>query len=484
MKPVSFARFRLYTLGSARPAGFPGELREIWENEAEDRMALLSRGDGEGGHLLVLARAATGRFGPEGAAQAFPAFAAARGAAQARLAATALAAPAAAAKVQQYRRRFDLLAPVVQVERQHPYFRRLLSAPHGGAARRILAEIGPWLAPTDPHFVREFQTAGHDQRLWEIYLWACLREAGYEVDQAEHPDFLLSRRGQARFSVEATTVAPSTDGVLADHPDPNTEEEMVAFLRDYMPMKFGGALTAKLNKRVGGKPYWDLPGAAGLPFLIAVADFHVAATRLEPGSMTYSQTGLPIYLYGVEYDAEKDAKGELVIGYRKRPGHAYKAKKIESGFFELEGAEHVAAVLFSNAGTISKFTRMGVVAGFGGADFRYFRKGFVFDPDPNAATGKPFFVEIDPATYGEDWGDELQVFHNPRAALPFDPDLLPDATHHHWEDGAIVSYERGEGRRRRVTSSVTHNLHITDTPEADAAIVAEIFGEGPGAKTS
>jgi hypothetical protein len=40
-------------------------------------------------------------------------------------------------------------------------------------------------------------------------------------------------------------------------------------------------------------------------------------------------------------------------------------KVIPSGFFDLPGPENVSAVLFSNSGTISKFNRMGVVAGFG-----------------------------------------------------------------------------------------------------------------------
>lgn len=38
------------------------------------------------------------------------------------------------------------------------------------------------------------------------------------------------------FTVEATTVSPSTKGVLADHPDPQTPEEMTAFLAEYPAM--------------------------------------------------------------------------------------------------------------------------------------------------------------------------------------------------------------------------------------------------------
>lgn len=251
-----------------------------------------------------------------------------------------------------------------------------------------------------------------------------------------------------------------------------------------MPMKFGGALTAKLDKRLGGRGYWALPETDGLPFLIAIADFHVAASRLEPGSMVYSQSALPIYLYGTEYDAEHDSAGALQIGYRKRIEHMFRAKKIESGFFDLPGAENVSAVLFSNAGTMSKFTRMGALAGFTTPDFRYFRKGFMVSLDPDAMDGREVGVDIQDPRYSEDWGDELQVFHNPGAARPFDPDLLPQASHHHWEDDRIVSIQSPF----TWLTSVTHNIHASDDPGAEAeqleALLARTDRAGTGASRS
>jgi len=448
VKPVSFARFRLYTLGMSRPAELKGRIVEIWEDEAEGELAVLAEARNGEVNALILVRDGRGRFTPAALAQSQPTLSAARGGLEAALAgATRPPAPSPTGGL-------DLLTPVAAAGQLHPYFENLRSDPHKAAARRVFAELGRWLAPTDRHFVREFQTAGFDQRLWETYLWACFRELGFDVGQPEHPDFVLRRRGNLLFSAEATTVGPSAGGVLAEHPDPQTQDEMAAFLRDYMPMKFGGTLTAKLDKRIKGKAYWELPATEGAPFVIAVADFHVAASRREPGSMVYSQSGLPIYLYGTEYSAEHDAKGELKIGYNQRQAHVYKAKKIESGFFDLPGADNVAAVLFSNAGTIAKFNRMGVVAGFAPPDMRYIRRGFAFDPDPDAALGMPFAVDVADPRYREDWCDELQVFHNPRAKLPLDPDLMPDATHHFWEDDVIVSYERAG----RVLTSITLTL--------------------------
>ena len=72
------------------------------------------------------------------------------------------------------------------------------------------------------------------------------REGGYDVAHGEAPDFRVSAPGVA-FAVEATTVAPSKDGVLSQHPNPKTAEEIAAFLADYMPIKYGNSLTNKLN---------------------------------------------------------------------------------------------------------------------------------------------------------------------------------------------------------------------------------------------
>lgn len=101
----------------------------------------------------------------------------------------------------------------------HPHFRLLTESPGRHPSRSVFKEIGPWLAPTDPHFVREFQFSQFDQRLWEMYLWATFRELRFDVSQPEAPDFLCKAPGAA-FSVEATTVGPSKSGVLADHPNP------------------------------------------------------------------------------------------------------------------------------------------------------------------------------------------------------------------------------------------------------------------------
>ncbi|MCC2602232.1 hypothetical protein [Sphingopyxis yananensis] len=361
----------------------------------------------------------------------------------------------------------DLLAvpPGTKPENLHPNFRMLLETPGRATARAVLKELGPWLAPSDPHFVKEFQCKQFDQRLWELYLWAVFRELGYDVTQPEAPDFHVSSpRGE--FTVEATTCAPSEAGVLADHPDPKTPAEMKAFLTDYMPMKFGSALTAKLNKKsASGESYWERGPGAGKPFTLAIADFHKPGGDGAVGSMTYTQEALWLYLYGHRIEWQF-IDGNLMTRSVKLNDHAYKTKTVETGFFDLEGAENISAVVFSNAGTLAKFDRMGVDAGFAPEDHRYFRIGFHLDPDPNAIVGIPFSEEIS-AENGERWSDELQVFHNPRAKFPLPLEAFAGATQHQFVDGQLISYSTGTP----VLSSQTVIMHLVDDEELMEAAI-------------
>ena len=354
----------------------------------------------------------------------------------------------------------------------HKYYLELRDRPARAPARMVFKAISPWLITSDPNLVKEFQESQFDQRLWEIYLWATFRDQGYDVEHRVAPDLIMTSPWYS-FSVEATTVATSTAGPLATHPDPRTPEEVDAFLADYMPMKFGGPLTSKLNKvDAQGRHYWQMPGTEGLPFVLAIADFHKEAAPEMPGSMCYSQGGLYSYLYGLRATAEL-INGQAVYRYELIAQHAYNGKVIPSGFYTLPGSENVSAVLFSNAATLAKFDRIGVRAGFAPDKHKYLRVGFVYDPDPNALIPIPFKVDVSDPAYDEYWGDEVQIFHNPRALRPLDAEAFPDATHYWLKDGQLVAKAGGGA----VLSSMTAifcigeaaNIRRSDTIELPAA---------------
>src|SRR5690606_38176246 len=98
---------------------------------------------------------------------------------------------------------------------------------------------------------------------------------------------------------------------------------------------------------------------------------------------------------------------------------------VESGFFRQPDSEQVSAVLFSNSGTISKFARMGALAGFGSDNVTIIREGTWMDPDPNAVAPKYRRLNVRDPGYAERWSEGISIFHNPKALKPLAPELFP-----------------------------------------------------------
>jgi hypothetical protein len=325
----------------------------------------------------------------------------------------------------------DFFSPVVPSDRLDPDFLGLIEQEGFSPARGIIEPMMRWHDDVDGNFVEQFQTTGFDARLWELYLFASLTELGFAIDRSEAaPDFVAqSLRGEV--AIEAVTVNPTKDksGTALPPPPVDTEDQRIAYLKEYMPIKFGSALYSKL-----GKEYWAREHVRGKPFVLAVQDFS------SPGSMIFTRTGLEIYLYGYDHDWSHDENGKLMIRPRRVTSHTWESKVIPSGFFFLPGSENVSAVLFSNSGTISKFNRTGMLAGFGSGRVEMIRQGFAYKHDDNSAAPEPFSKIVAASDYSEDWAEGLEVFHNPRALVPLDPSLFPRASHIRLQDdGQIVA---------------------------------------------
>lgn len=189
-----------------------------------------------------------------------------------------------------------------------------------------------------------------------------------------------------------------------------------------MPVKFGSALYSKLQKK-----YWELDHVKNVPLILAVHDF------CADSSMTWSAPALSDYLYGVRASWKKSPSGKLEVTETPVTEHVWGTKRIPSGFFDLPGVENVSAVLFSNSATVSKFNRLGVLAGFGLENIKIFRTGVRHDFDPNAAEGILFNEEVVPGKYDEDWSQGMQLFHNPKAAIPISPKFFEGCAHHYFD---------------------------------------------------
>lgn len=332
------------------------------------------------------------------------------------------------------RKPVDFFTPVVERELLNPAFRRLIEGEQFSSARGIIEPMMRWYYDVDGNFIEQFQTTGFDARVWELYFFAMLTELSFLIDRTEPaPDF-LAESSIGKIAIEAVTVNPTEKGMgtLGELPDQNTEEGMWAYRNEYMPIKFGSALYSKLRKR-----YWTKKHVRGIPLVLAVQDFSL------PGSMTYTGSALGLYLYGYDHDPSRDEEGRLIVTPRRIITHNWGEKQIPSGFFFQPEAENISAVLANFSGTLSKFNRIGRMAGFGSTRVQMTRRGVAIDLDPNASEPVQFDHDVGSPGYHETWVEGCTVFHNPLARVQLDPDLIPGATHLRLrDDGQVVPITR------------------------------------------
>lgn len=204
-----------------------------------------------------------------------------------------------------------------------------------------------------------------------------------------------------------------------------------------LPIRIAGALRAKMLHRVdkknGGKAYWELPHVADHPFVLAIQTFH------EHGSLAFSNAGVIRYLYGIEHRPSWDDEGSLVVETNRVERHRPEEKEIPSGFFGLEGSENISALLWTNAGTVPTFTRMAITGPYPDDDISMVRFGNMIDHDPNAHVALPFaFIVGDKDAPSEAWGTGANLFHNPRATCPLPLGLFGTVTDSTYIDGVYM----------------------------------------------
>jgi hypothetical protein len=340
----------------------------------------------------------------------------------------------------------DIFASIIEEEKQHEYFKVLATTKRMEAARNLILEAAYSYVDVDGNYIKEFQTHGFDARLWELFLYIYLYEAGFEFNQDFNaPDYLVSFYGKP-FCIEAVTVNPSQNPDRPDPPPPQTEEEMQALCDDYMPIKYGSSLYSKLQKK-----YWEKPHVQGKPLIIAIHDYHM------PGSMTWTRNSLVEYLYGMRARVVvKDGKNSVVE--EKIESHTWQDKTIPSNFFSTEDAENISAVLFTNTATITKFNRMGKLAGLGGKEVKMIRVGIRLHPDPNSIKPEQFSIDVDDPKYEEDWSESVFMYHNPNAIHPVDMDCF-STINHMWLDGESGEL-RSLQRKGDILNSITNVIEV------------------------
>jgi hypothetical protein len=334
------------------------------------------------------------------------------------------------------RKKHEILEPCVDRSKLHPHFIYLVEDEFQAGANGLIRELSFAFKDLDGNYKKDFQTTGFYGRLWELYLYALFYERSFEIsDNAPVPDFTLDG-SSGSIAVEAVTVNP-TDGI--EPPTPKNKEQELELNKDYMPMKWSSPLYTKLNKR-----YWENEAVAGIPLLFAVHDFH------GPNSMSWSRPALSDYLFGLRCDD----KGED----HPIECHTYNGRTIPSGFFNLPDAENVSAVIASTEATLTKFNRMGTIAGFQTQETHIIRTGALLDLEGMKLL--PFSHPVEEGKKTETWASGIWVYHNPNAKHPLDPDTFHDA----------MNVFLKEGQRTHLSSQRHHVLRSRTTvirPQAD-----------------
>jgi len=323
--------------------------------------------------------------------------------------------------------------PLFDLEGRRPcsIFKLLTQTDSHRSAARAVEELYLALPQPDLNFASDFQTSNFDARLWELYVFACIREQGTPVVQdSASPDFHLKTDSAEGF-VEAVT-ANSPEPRQSGFPPPQfAPTDPAERMSGDAAARFAKTLRSKLQRA-----YDQMPHVRGRPFALALADFH------GPSTMTWTREALPTYLYGLFPLVKETASGKVATAepLARLRGHPH----IPAGLFRDESTRGLSAVIFSNAGTISKFNRMGFLAGFRPQGVTMQRSGVLFDRRPGALEPIRFDYDILSSEYarlwpgGEAWCVELEVYHNPMASVPFDFDLLPGAAHWFERGGEIV----------------------------------------------
>lgn len=244
----------------------------------------------------------------------------------------------------------DFFAPRVAPEKLNPHFVTVTTAKGYSSAVELMKPMMRWFEDADGNFVEQFQSTGFDTRLWELYIFAMLVEAGCTFDkESAVPDF-SARSALGEMYVEATTINPARDQAnnILPPPPTDTPEQIRAYNEHFLPTRFARRLKDKLKKK-----YWEKEHVAGHPLVFAIQDFHA------PMSMLMSRSALTMYLYGTVWEGIRD-QGKLVITAKKvEHQHVWGKYAVDPGFFDLPDAVHVSAVIANSSATISKFNRMG-----------------------------------------------------------------------------------------------------------------------------
>jgi hypothetical protein len=309
-----------------------------------------------------------------------------------------------------------LFVPIVPEIRPHPNFQSVL-VPERTPERELFEQWAQEFPDRDGKLIEEFQTT-FNSTFWEIYLYACFREYGFELDWSHAtPDFQIrSEHGVA--AVEATT-ANAANGKPNEWDRTYSEEELKR-LRRFRELNSGAII--RLPNAILGKvrkyesTYRKLDHVMGKPFVIAVAPFEQPHFNLQYDRPIKAL----LYNYYVDEDAFLENPHDFPDGRPPAIALDYVQKEngaeIPLGFFNDPNMAEVSAVIFSCTATWGKLSAMTKNSSL------HRIATSIWAAAPEGAP--PIVRRCDASEHVESICDGLQVYHNPYASIPLNPAMF------------------------------------------------------------
>jgi hypothetical protein len=300
-----------------------------------------------------------------------------------------------------FERRNDIAQDVL-----HHKFKLLRNEPLLHLERGVITDWASGFADRDGKLVKEFQTTFHSS-LWELYLFAVLKELGLSVDFSKNrPDFIVS--GNVEFYMEAVVSEIKNGGRSESTRNENDTFSMLEpihkdknfhCLIDEAITRHSNSILSKHKKYI--KEYIKCDWVKeDTPFVVALGSYdQVNYGREFHYSMMALLYGFRFNLEGQEYVREKNIiKPETT-------------SEIPIGIFEDKNYEEISAIVFSCTVTLGKLTSLAI------SKNSFHPTNFVLNIRHDI--DHPHYkIQVVSQEVPEELTDGLFVFHNPNAKNP------------------------------------------------------------------
>jgi len=240
----------------------------------------------------------------------------------------------------------DLFEPRFPEAKLHDHFRLICSDP---AYAKVLPVIQSWATGLldrkgESHkFIKEFQST-FNSSMWELYLNRAMGDLGCSMDYSKSsPDFVVRGPGNYEFNIEA---------VISDQPPSALHQK--TFTYQYLKIRGALKLIAKIRDKLNlyrganGKkhPYSSLSHVRGRPFIIAIAPFDSNISLFQNNEL------INMVLFGIAPPVltGPDRGKQERIGSLLTPS----GSPVKMGIFTNDSFKEISAVFFSTVGTFGK----------------------------------------------------------------------------------------------------------------------------------